>query len=767
MVMPDIRSKIANVPFAKGFYRGLMQSVRRSGVPTAWRLLNRQRHVILTFHHIRAVGQPAAPFDTCDSVSVELFRHILDGVRNRYTVVPLPELYDGRHRKSPLAAVTFDDGWRDNYDVAFPVLRELGIPATIFITTGKIGVDEPFWQQALGALFQAAGKRPEGDAARNLRLLLGIRNRRPLTRDLYRDTVIRWKRFRQAECLDLLRRAGWSPSCDANRPRQFLSANEIHEMAAAGIAFGSHSVNHLILPRYNRPEIERELSESKAVIENLLGSTIDTLAYPDGQYSPAVEDCALSCGYRLAVTTKCRFMSPRDRPLCLPRVDCAAENVLGFLEGPRRTSCVKRRDDRAVLPGRESPPTPFSEPREGDGAAVSENRCLPATAASSPASDRIAILILIDDFVGPEGGTEQHLLFLQRELPRDRFDLHFGVLTRIQRMSAESFPVRPVMLGEGTRAGPRGALQRLRNLSQLIKSVDADVVHAFCRKSELYACMAVRTAGRGRVLGVRRNIGYWHTWRSRWTARLVGLFGGAAYAANCEAARQFAAQVEWISPRRVCVIQNPVSTRRLKEGLAHVPSRSSLGILDGEQVVGMVATVRPIKDYTTFLLAARLVLDKHPHTRFLVIGYDEGKCYAAEMRRLANQLNVEGHVCWLGPIPNPISVLPLFDVAVLSSQSEAFSNSVIEYAAAGVATVATDVGGVREIIDDSQTGFLVPPQSPEAMAERISQLLGDDSFRHAMGENAGHKAMSCFSEERALREYGDLYGRLTTGGPTP
>jgi peptidoglycan/xylan/chitin deacetylase (PgdA/CDA1 family) len=293
-----------------------------------------RRHVILTFHHVRAESQLADPFDTCDSVSAELFRQILEHVRDRYTVVSLPELHAARREKSPLAAVTFDDGWRDNYDVAFPVLRELGIPATIFITTGKIGSEEPFWQQALGRMFQAASVWPEGNAANGLRAVLSVRNGRPFTRDRYRDTVVCWKRLGLSNRHDLLRRAGCISPSECSGARRFLNAAEIREMAASGIAFGSHTVSHAILPQCLRPEIERELTDSKALLEDLLGITIDTLAYPDGQWSPEVESCAFSCGYRLAVTTKFRFMSPRDRPLRLPRVDCAAENVLRFFEGP-------------------------------------------------------------------------------------------------------------------------------------------------------------------------------------------------------------------------------------------------------------------------------------------------------------------------------------------------------------------------------------------------------------------------------------------------
>ncbi len=134
--------------------------------------------------------------------------------------------------------------------------------------------------------------------------------------------------------------------------------------------------------------------------------------------------------------------------------------------------------------------------------------------------NKIRILFLIDDFLGPEGGTEQHLLFLQRKLPHDRFDLYFGVLTRVQGIPEENFPVRPVMLC-GANAGMRGALRRLRGLAAFIRANQIDVVHAFSRTSELYGCLAVKLAGRGRVLGIRRNVGYWHTWRSRWAARFV------------------------------------------------------------------------------------------------------------------------------------------------------------------------------------------------------------------------------------------------------
>jgi len=378
--------------------------------------------------------------------------------------------------------------------------------------------------------------------------------------------------------------------------------------------------------------------------------------------------------------------------------------------------------------------------------------------------DLIRILLLIDNFCGPEGGTEQHLLFLQRELPRDRFDLHFGVITGIERMQPEAFPVRPVVLSGSTSPGIRGAWRRLRSLAALVREVEADVIHAFCPRSEIYALLAARLAGRGTVLGVRRNIGYWHTWSTRWLARLVARFG-AEYAANCEAAREFAAKTEWIPRRRVTVIRNPVSARRLAEGLARVPPRSSLGALNGEHIVAMVGTVRPVKDYATFLRAANLVLRAHPSARFVVIG-SQDLGYFGEMRALAQALRVADRVSWLGAISNPLCYLPLCDVGVLSSQSEAYSNALVEYAAAGLPAVATDVGGSGEIIEDGTTGFLVPAGDAVALAERISRLLSDEALRARLGANARQRVTTRCSQANIISQYATLYGRLARRNET-
>ena len=369
----------------------------------------------------------------------------------------------------------------------------------------------------------------------------------------------------------------------------------------------------------------------------------------------------------------------------------------------------------------------------------------------------VNILLLIDVLDGTDGGTEQHLLFLLDKLPRDRFRVHFAVLDRVQYCDPASLPVEPIIV-DGHSLIRLGSVKHVRKLAALIKELGIDVVHTFFQTSELAAILATRLARRGTVLGSRRNLGYWHTRSTLWLARIMRL-AGAEYAANCQAAKEAAVAMEWLSEDRVTVIQNAMLRERREEGFRNVLAPELLGIQDGEQVVGTVGTVRPVKDHATFLRAARLVLDRHPRTRFLIVGRNDAEHFT-DLQSLVGSLGIGEQVSWLGPIANPYSVLPHCDLAVSSSLSEALSNAIVEYAAAGVATIATDVGGSREVVEPDHTGFIVPPGRPELLAERIRQLLLDDDLRRRFGDNARRKAESEFSEERILDEHAKLYERL-------
>jgi len=391
-----------------------------------------------------------------------------------------------------------------------------------------------------------------------------------------------------------------------------------------------------------------------------------------------------------------------------------------------------------------------------------------ARGRATPGSEtqhKLNVLFLMDEFAGPDAGSEQHMLFLLRRLPREKLRVHSAVLGDMLEEHRELFPVEPTVLGRGYRFSPWNAAKRLVRLARLIKSTGADVVHAFFQTSETAALLATRLARRGTVLGVRRNAGYWHTRSTLWRARMMRLLR-AEYAANCDAAKDFAVRNEWLPARRVTVIRNPLPAQRLEDGLRNTVSAESIGIRHGEQVVGIVATLRPVKDHATFLRAAQLVVDRLPQTRFLVVGR-QLPGYFDGLRSLAGELGIEKQISWVGSVENPVTILPHCDVGVLSSNSEGLSNALVEYAGAGLPSVATDVGGNSEVVKEGHTGFLVPPSSPEPMAERICRLLSDDGLRKTFGKNALDRAESLFAEESVLEEYVNLYLGLAGKAQTP
>ncbi|MBC8876213.1 MAG: glycosyltransferase family 4 protein [Planctomycetes bacterium] len=373
--------------------------------------------------------------------------------------------------------------------------------------------------------------------------------------------------------------------------------------------------------------------------------------------------------------------------------------------------------------------------------------------------DKINVLFLMDEFATPCAGSEQHLLYLLRRLPRESLRVHFAVLGDVSDEHSRLFPDEPIVLGRGYRFSPANAVKRLVRLARVIRSLHIDVVHAFFQSSETAALLATRLARQGKVLGVRRDEGFWHTRRTLWQARVMRLLR-AEYAANCGAAKESAVHNEWLPTDRITIIPNPLSTERLAQGLCNVALPESLGIRNGEQVVGIVATLRPVKDHPTFLHAARSVLRRFPHARFLVVGRQLPE-YFDGLRSLAGELEIDKQISWVGSVENPVTVLPHCDVGVLSSSSEGLSNALIEYASVGVPTVATDVGGNSEVVEEGRTGFLVPAGSPEPMADRICKLLSDSALRETFGENARRHAELRFSEKKVLEEYVNLYMRLT------
>lgn len=302
-------------------YRGATSCIVRSGLLDVKRRLTGNRDFILTFHRVRPIGQKIDPFDTCPSISADVFRQTLEYVKSRYEIIPLNYFLNRPPKKTARVAITFDDGWRDNYDIAFPILSEMGIPATIFVVTCKISSTVLFWQQSLGNLFHQAINGSSPILEQELRKVFCIDKRKPLSRKAYKRTVIHCKRMPLQDRMAIFERLKLDYLNYSSHSPSFLNAAEICEMSKKGIDFGSHTVNHPILTQLSRTIVNQELIESKVQLENILGKAVDMIAYPNGDVSTEVIKSAIDNGYRIGCSTFPGTIKKHSNIMSLPRIE--------------------------------------------------------------------------------------------------------------------------------------------------------------------------------------------------------------------------------------------------------------------------------------------------------------------------------------------------------------------------------------------------------------------------------------------------------------
>jgi glycosyltransferase involved in cell wall biosynthesis len=176
----------------------------------------------------------------------------------------------------------------------------------------------------------------------------------------------------------------------------------------------------------------------------------------------------------------------------------------------------------------------------------------------------------------------------------------------------------------------------------------------------------------------------------------------------------------------------------------------SLGIAEGDRVVGILAVLRPEKDHATFLRAGRRVIDRMPQARLLVVG--DGPC-RADSERLADELGLGDRVIFAGMRSDIGDILSVVEVMALSSFTiECFPFSILEAMSAGIPAVCTAIGGLPELVEDGVTGHLVAPRDPGGLAEGILRVLEPEGRSAQMGAAARRRLEERFTLQRCVDE---------------
>lgn len=273
--------------------------------PLIFRLcfLKRDKILVLLYHHVR---KPEDAFEA--AVSSENFEKQMQFLRKHFEVISSGEALRIKERNEipprPLAVITFDDGYRDNLETAYPILKKYSLPATFFLATGSIGNGEPMWTSRVEALFKKTPVRDLsletvsparsyvlGSTDERMRICYEVKNEMKKVPDSRRRLILE----------ELEEKTGLLPGEDEALQSEMLTWDQVRELAGdPGVEIGSHSVSHRMLANLPSEEIQKELEESKEKIEAEIGRAVHFLSYPGNSYNPAVQKLSEQTGYRAA-----------------------------------------------------------------------------------------------------------------------------------------------------------------------------------------------------------------------------------------------------------------------------------------------------------------------------------------------------------------------------------------------------------------------------------------------------------------------------------
>jgi peptidoglycan/xylan/chitin deacetylase (PgdA/CDA1 family) len=311
------------------------------GVLQVWQAVAlRQRAVVLMYHRVltpeereRAASHPALV------VERDTFARQMALLKKRFVVLSVAELAEYLEQRRPLPSsscvITFDDGWRDNYDNALPILAKLELPSLIFLPINYIGQRRVFWQEALVQLLgRAVGEVRAAPARRaviepilapvGLSSVLDVSE--PDPRPAIVAAVSTRKSLARERVEGLIAALAASVGVNVEELAAtdgFIGWTEVQAMSRQRVTFGGHGVDHLLLTQVSDEEADAEVMGSKIELDQRVGEAVPTFSYPNGYYTPRVAAKARSAGYRLAFIAEGGWVTCDDDRWTVRRLNIA------------------------------------------------------------------------------------------------------------------------------------------------------------------------------------------------------------------------------------------------------------------------------------------------------------------------------------------------------------------------------------------------------------------------------------------------------------
>jgi len=640
--------------------------------------------------------------------------------------------------------VTFDDGYNSMYTKVYPIVKRNNIPITIFVSTNPVDNKTQLFvdrlacalisteKEQLNLTFLGMGVCPIPSAqskeqichqiiARCKRLSAGERER-------LLEIIIKELDVRDA-CREM----------NGKAKGMTLTWEEIAEMSADGISFGAHTVSHPCLAAIPIDEAKTEIEKSGKKIAEKIGKKITAFAYPFGSandVSIEVRNAVADAGYSCACLLVNGMNLKGDDLFLLKRKNITSHIISGWL------TPFARSDFAVQLSG------------------ILDRGVKNPSLKKASQDKKINILYIIDQLCGM-AGTERHLLYLVSRLDREKFNCYVCCFAGDEHGMVEKIRgqgIKILDLNLNRIYSPMAPMKAIE-IRKIIKNNNIDIVQTFHFKSDTFGVFAARLAGVSKIISSRRDMGDLKTNRQRALSHLMNRYI-SRYIMVCDRVGDKFHQSENIPLKSMSTIYNGVDFEVFNPQNKSIKSKESVGLNPGDFVVGSTAIFRPEKSYHVLFEALEILRPKIKNLKAVVIGY------GPLQKRFTDYCNtgaLKDVVKFVGRIEDVENYLPLFDVfCLVPSKNEGFSNAIIEAMTMGRVVVATDVGGNGEAVVNEETGFVIPPDNPEILAERILFLYENPEVLTAMSAKARKRAEEIFSLDTMIKQHEKLYEDVYT-----
>lgn len=351
------------------------------------------------------------------------------------------------------------------------------------------------------------------------------------------------------------------------------------------------------------------------------------------------------------------------------------------------------------------------------------------------------------------GGAELQLIQLVKHLDRTRFEPIVCALS-------EQVPLAPQLRDAGIELVvlPRRMdpdLTRLWRLPRVVRRYRPALIHSYLFVANAWARLV------GTVLGVPVIISERSAAVDKSRGRLIidRLLARAAIfmIANSQAGAELAIARHEIASHKVAVVHNGIALEGFDSAQPVGAARTALGLAPTEPVVGIVGRLSQVKNHRTFFHAMAKIAAEVPSLRLLCVG--EGPL-RAELEALVSTLALQDRTVFTGLRSDIPDLMRTMNVIALTSTWEGLPNVLIEAMAASRPVVATHVGGVPEVVVHDETGLLVPPGDPSALAAAVLSLLKNPTLATEMGRKGRARVEQQFSIKRMVAETEAIYDHL-------